>query len=58
MKIEKCISPKFNFGNGGYFFTSWYDGNNKSFSSELEATTFTDTQDNGNYRFNPLYVKS
>lgn len=37
---------------------TWGNGNNKSFSSELEATTLIDTQDNGNYRLNPLYVKS
>lgn len=37
---------------------TWGNGNNKPFSSELEATTFVDTQDNGNYRLNPLYVKS
>ena len=37
---------------------TWGNFNNKSFSSELEANTFTDTQDNCNYRFNYLYVKS
>ena len=37
MKIEKCISPKFsNPGNNGYFYTSWYDGNNKSFYTKDE----------------------
>ena len=37
MKIEKCISPKFsNPGTNGYFYTSWYDGNNKSFYTKDE----------------------
>jgi len=37
MKIEKCISPKFsNPGINGYFYTSWYDGNNKSFYTKDE----------------------
>lgn len=37
MKIEKCISPKFsNPGNNGYFYTSWLDGNNKSFYTKDE----------------------
>jgi hypothetical protein len=37
MKIEKCISPKFsNPGNNGYFYTSWYDGNHKSFYTKDE----------------------
>jgi hypothetical protein len=37
MKIEKCISPKFcKNGNNGYFYTSWYDGNHKSFYTKDE----------------------
>jgi len=37
MKIEKCISPKFS-GNGGngYFYTSWLEGNNRSFYTKDE----------------------
>lgn len=37
---------------------SWGNGNNYPFSSESDATTFIDTQVNGTYRINPLYVKS
>jgi len=37
---------------------TWGSGNNYPFSSEIEAITFVESQDNGNYRLNPLYVKS
>jgi len=37
---------------------SWGNGNNKPFAPENEAILFVDTQSNGSYRINPIYVKS
>jgi len=37
---------------------SWGNGDNKPFSPESEAMLFVDTQANGSYRINPIYIKS